>query len=426
MKILTIVENLGIGGTERVAQNFAISYKLEGNDSKVLVTKSKGLREFIIAKHNIEIIDGSQCVNEAIKKINEWAPQIIHIHRPGYRDSLNELLQYIKKPGTKVVETNIFARPDYSTTANLIDVHLLLTKWCLWKWQNWTKGLNQLGVVIPNPVETTSCQTRVSEADKQAIKKKFNIPQNAFVLGRVGQKINVKWNEMVLRLFQKLLNECNPDFYLVLLGCPNEMIAELEKYSENVKTRVILVDYISNDTELNQLYSIMDIFVHASKIGESFGMVLAEAQLNRIPVITLSTPLKDNSQVELIKNNQTGYVVNDFASFYEAIIKLYNDETLRKKFGDSGFNNISASYATSLVTKKLLKLFTILTDKNNKTILKNILTEKGYTTFISNEEINVMKNNYFGRGYSKLDTIKSKILHSKSFYQTYLKIKSVK
>ena len=44
----------------------------------------------------------------------------------------------------------------------------------------------------------------------------------------------------------------------------------------------------------------MDGFLHVSRIGESFGMVLCEAMLCGVPVVTLSTPLKDNSQLEVV------------------------------------------------------------------------------------------------------------------------------
>ncbi|RZL50264.1 MAG: hypothetical protein EOO93_23695, partial [Pedobacter sp.] len=150
MKILTLVESLGLGGTERVAQNFSIGYQNLGCDVKALTINGLGERTTYLNAHNIEVFDGKKDLTASIKSIIKWNPDIIHIHRPGYHNEMNELLALIKSDHTKVIETNIFARPDYSNTSHLVDVHFLLSNWCLWKWQQWTRGLNQIGAIIPN------------------------------------------------------------------------------------------------------------------------------------------------------------------------------------------------------------------------------------------------------------------------------------
>ena len=53
---------------------------------------------------------------------------------------------------------------------------------------------------------------------------------------------------------------------------------------------MIDIAFLKDDKELSNCYSAIDIFVHAANQGESFGMVLAEAQLCQTPIITLSTP----------------------------------------------------------------------------------------------------------------------------------------
>ena len=44
MKILTFVFGTGIGGTERAAQNFAITYSNLGHDSRLLSFDTNGVR----------------------------------------------------------------------------------------------------------------------------------------------------------------------------------------------------------------------------------------------------------------------------------------------------------------------------------------------------------------------------------------------
>jgi hypothetical protein len=55
VKILTIVCGLGKGGTERTAQNFAIGFKENGHESKLLAVNIGGFREQILELNSEEI-----------------------------------------------------------------------------------------------------------------------------------------------------------------------------------------------------------------------------------------------------------------------------------------------------------------------------------------------------------------------------------
>jgi hypothetical protein len=204
MKILTVVENLGLGGTERVAQNFSVGYKNSNCDTKVLATKALGVRAAYLADENIEVFDGGKDFEKSVQQINAWKPDIIHIHRPGYANEMNNLLPLIKSGNTKVIETNVFARPDYSRSAHLVDAHLHLSNWCLWKWQNWTKNLDQLGVILPYLVDCDKIKITEKTGRHRSLDK---VPQNGIILGRIGQPIPAKWNGMIFDVLQSLLQK---------------------------------------------------------------------------------------------------------------------------------------------------------------------------------------------------------------------------
>jgi hypothetical protein len=50
----------------------------------------------------------------------------------------------------------------------------------------------------------------------------------------------------------------------------------------------------------------MDFFLHLSRIGESFGLVLVEAAQAGLPIATLATPLKDDAQGEIVRRMDAG------------------------------------------------------------------------------------------------------------------------
>jgi hypothetical protein len=79
----------------------------------------------------------------------------------------------------------------------------------------------------------------------------------------------------------------------------------------------------------------MDVFLHASQIGESFGMVLAESLLCGVPVITLATPHRDNSQLEVVGHESGGLIVASVLGMIEAMHCL-EDPLVRRRYAEQG------------------------------------------------------------------------------------------
>src|SRR4051812_39460016 len=125
MRILTVVHDLGRGGTQRAAQNFAISYRRLGYESGVLAINTSGSREAALDDCDVRVFNANGNPETCEKLADTFEPDLIHIHRPGRENTLEtQLLRRLRKPNRRVLETNIFARVDYSYGADLIDVHL--------------------------------------------------------------------------------------------------------------------------------------------------------------------------------------------------------------------------------------------------------------------------------------------------------------
>ena len=169
--------------------------------------------------------------------------------------------------------------------------------------------------------------------------------------------------------FDKCFSEKN-DIHLLLVGLPSELSAEVRSLTSFKKGGITLIESIIGDDELRLTYNSMDCFLHFSSIGESFGMVLAEAQLCEIPVITVSTPKADNSQLEVLVHGETSVIVKNPQDLSLVMRDVKEGHYPLKEFGKKGRKHILVNFIPQALVPKLNILFTILLDKNN--MRKNI------------------------------------------------------
>ncbi len=326
MKILTLVWSIGPGGTERAAVNYAIGYQKYGHQSRVLVLGegherykdlvSAGVDTTLLteALHNEPII---------INEIKSWAADIIHIHN--FSPHLLLYINRLKTADTKVVETNVFSRPEYSKGYSAVNLSLQLTSWGFWRY---TRRMRQAPHIPPSSVVPYIVDTKkFTHPGQQAIaafRQLHGIPVTAFVAGRIGQAHPSKWSAELIGVINATIREDNNIYYL-LTGLPPALKSTIQAQSDFFKSRVKCIDRIEGDGQLSLCYHSLDCFVHWSKIGESFGYVLTEAMLCGVPVVTMLTPFKDNGQFEVVGHQQGGICVTNTNEFIHAILEIHNN-----------------------------------------------------------------------------------------------------
>jgi hypothetical protein len=104
------------------------------------------------------------------------------------------------------------------------------------------------------------------------------------------------------------------------------------------------------------MYSSMDCFVHGAQIGESFGMVLAEAMLCGCPVVTASRPHKDNSQVEVVGHRRGGVVAASLANLDDALHTFRYDTRLRAELEPNPRDWVLSRFAADHVAALALRI----------------------------------------------------------------------
>jgi glycosyltransferase involved in cell wall biosynthesis len=296
IKILTLVSDLGRGGTQRCAQNYALLYRDAGFSSIVATWAGSGVREHFLRAENISVVAAD--IPGVLRSLAQIRPTVVHIHRSDmWEKGPIEIILTARKYGCIVIQTNVFGRPDYSSAAKAVHLDLQLSDWCYIKWRYTTLGYARPpSVVVPYFVNEHSFVRR-SPVDCAEVRQRHGIPRDSFLIGRIGQPIAAKWSLDIVRASEQLMRT-HSRVFLLCVGAPAE-IEERIRTSE-FRNRMAFTAPIDKDDELSAYYSAMDVFAHSSQLGESFGMVLVEAMLCGVPIVTRARPFRDNSQCVIV------------------------------------------------------------------------------------------------------------------------------
>ena len=150
MKILTVVDSLGLGGTERTAQTFAEAYLKLKHESKVLYFNNYNDRESKLVDQGIECL--RLLTFENISKILNWNPDLVHIHSHGLSEDNSHDLEFLFDGSRKIVEQNVFSCETFFTKK--VNISYQLSNWGNWIFSNRTNGVFKFkSAILPNATD---------------------------------------------------------------------------------------------------------------------------------------------------------------------------------------------------------------------------------------------------------------------------------
>lgn len=341
MRVLNVVFDLGMGGVQRTAMNYAVSSVRLGHDSHVL-SLNGGVRLATLEESgvNVTVVADARIPRNLIA----WKPDVVIIHSLGLPD---ELVREIRRiwPDAALVEKSVFSTP--STWSDILDYSYQLAPWMQWLYSA-RGGDATKAPVVPNPVDVSAFAHL--DRDGGEFRVRHEIPVDAIVLGRVGQSFTFKWSPLVVRLFDELARK-NPALHLLLVGAPDDVISEASR--SGASRRIHVVDPMTDDSSLASAYAAMDIFVHIARQGESFGHVLIESAALGVPVVTMATPWADNAQGEVI--GSAGITAASATSFRTAVQLLIENREERARLSAHGPEQASL-YESDVVTERALNI----------------------------------------------------------------------
>ena len=326
LKILTVVAELGKGGTARGAAAFACRYKSQGVDSRVCYVHNAGVRRYDLEADGM-LVQSLEELGSSISS-DAWMPDIIHLHSHGLSNSDVERIKRLC-PGAKLVETNIFSI--VSEWELMLDASFQLSDWGVRYYMRQSKKRRVMK--LRYPILDSEKFKPSSGIEKSVWRKKHNIKESDIVIGRVGQAYSGKWSCHLVAVFEELYL-IDSGFRLVVVNPPVDIRKRIGLSKR--RSQITVIDEIESNEELAACYSSIDIFLHIAEQGESYGLVLQESILCGTPVVTLETPWADNAQCEHVYIGSCGYSVKTKVDLVKKVLLLSQSEAMRTSMGLTG------------------------------------------------------------------------------------------
>jgi len=347
MKILHWANELGLGGTPKTLEQFAIYLKKFGHDCHVVCYRDGDLsraKNLNIAGVPITTISRDGRVSE-FQDIMQWGPDIVHSYRSGYPE-FPEPGEHFELNGAKFVETNVFGHCDGNP---YIDKTLYMSEYLQFFAQKYSKRYDFINNPIPKPSNDYMQYDQFKDG-------KINI-------GRTGRPENGIYDPISLDAINYLFS-IRPDLrdrvrFLALAPPPN-MIKDLEKY----KIDYHIISPTVDNEEIFRFYNSIHICAHARLDGETCGNSIQEAMMHGVAVVThISEPgVPDicpfQAQCFLVENGFTGYVSDHcYKAYAYALMELIDNPSTRKKLGNAGREKALREFETGICVTKLEKIY---------------------------------------------------------------------
>lgn len=198
-------------------------------------------------------------------------------------------------------------------------------------------------------------------AQGRRVRAKYNIPDDAIVVGFLGRVVPDKGIKTLVQAFMKL-NEVVPESYLLLVGHFEDVRDTLD---EETMDRIMNSDCIVHSgrwvDDVLPFYAAMDIVVLPSR-REGFGLTLIEAAALELPTIAAEV----TGCVDAVVDEVTGLLVevDNAQQVFSAMMRLVKAPGLRKKLGKQGRQRVENLFNSKLLINKHISVYERLIGKD--------------------------------------------------------------
>jgi glycosyltransferase involved in cell wall biosynthesis len=342
IKVLHMVNQLDIGGTEKCVQTFAKYHDKERFEVYVCGRLRGGVRAEIIKRYGIEVFIKPPDLSGLMKSLKI---DILHIHRAGSEES--SPIEAARRASVPVIiETNVFGRVDKSQYNDLIDCHILISYFCARRYQH----------LISNPLVSEKYKILYNPVDLEPYEEyKFTRDYKEPTIGRLGRRDDAKWDMISINMVPYVLKYF-PNLIYYVVGATDSVKRRIRELG--IEKNIVFMEPMVEDKELMNFFNKLKVFVHSTCIGESFGLAIAEAMAAKLPVVTHNCwHYLDNAQAEIVDHELTGYVVNSPIEYAAAVINLLGNESLARKMGEKGYEKVRKNFEAKVITRALEEIY---------------------------------------------------------------------
>ena len=213
--------------------------------------------------------------------------------------------------------------------------------------------------------------------NRKSLRKELRIKGNDVIILFVGKVIGKKRPLDLLKAYHQLTTnnqQLTTKITLLFVG-DGILRPELENYVKIHNLKNVFFLGFKNQTELPEYYTIADIFVLPSGVGETWGLVVNEAMCFGLPIIASDVV---GCGPDLVKHSENGYIfpvgdIKALAKYLRDLIYGHSDSFVnsdkfvdsdyglekRKKFGKKSFE-IVQNYSYEKDVNSILKALTYI------------------------------------------------------------------
>jgi glycosyltransferase involved in cell wall biosynthesis len=349
MKILHIIDHLGLGGAQRLLKEFFESY--EGQHDLYLCSLRTKQKEFNINCDNIWINQSNSkysfsALIKLKKLIRNESFDILHCHL--FKSKVfGWILKKIYFPNIKLIfhehgqilRKGILYKSFLKLASKEVDLVIAVSKTTKKSLLHKTNLNDDKVKVLYNFVNSSRFKKDKGEQAKNKDGK--------FIIGFVGRLSKVK----NCKTFIKSLKHLDFHFEALIAGVGSEE-KELKELTNDLKLedRVRFLGFVK---KIEEIYSKLDLLVIPSLL-EPFGLVALEAQTLGIPIVCSKIP----TFKEIYKNKENCLFFNtkDHKDLAKKINYLKSNESLIKKLKKNSIDN-AKKYKLQNYVKKMNKIY---------------------------------------------------------------------
>lgn len=364
MKILFAINNLVIGGAERVFIDQVNHFDHQKHDIWVMNTVEGDGKTF----REVLRLPAEKVVQFNFKKVLD-IPELIKVHKFFKIQNFDAVItslyltNFVGRLIAKINKVPVICSYEQNVYPNKTKLQILADRW-LAKFTDVIFAVSQEVLNFTSKQEkisknkfvinynSTSLETKeLLEQEKSDYKKELGFPEDSIVITNAGSLVEQKGQTYLIKAAKKIIKNNQKACFLI---CGQGKLKDhLQKEIDDLglSGRVILAGV----QPINKVLSITDVFVMSS-LWEGLSLVMLEAMSYGKPLVVTNI----SGVQDAVKDGQEGFIVpvKDAGALVEKINLLIKDKDLRQKFSKNALETV--------------KMFSI--DKNVKILENQILS----------------------------------------------------
>lgn len=364
IKILNIISDTNIGGAGKCIITYSKNRNKEKFDVAVVMPKNSLLKPEIEATGvRVIEIDGLKDKSldiGAIGKIKEIIkkeqPDIVHTHASLSARIAARLYGKCKIIYTKHCDFPISSKYKYKIVRSVNKIlnesltHKIIATSELAKENLMKQGISKN--LIETVLNGTDGYNEISHAEKNELRKKYNLSENDIVVGYLARIEELKGHKYLIDA-AKIIHDKDKRFKFLIMGSgAYEETAKNMVKDLNLEDTVIFTGFIK---DVEKMLNIVDIQVNASYLSETTNLALLEGMSLGIPTVAT----KCGGTPKMIEEWKNGLLVEkeDSKALAEGIQKIIEDRDKFNKMKETSVKIFKERYTSKVYAHNIEKIY---------------------------------------------------------------------